>query len=153
MELLYCICYYAVMGIAFFFAGRLISRKKFNYDAFPFKTAGFERGGLAYRKIGVHKWQNLLPDMSKVMTKLMPAKKLQGRPTREGLLTMINETCVAELVHVLLPLFGLAVLFIWPGAGGVTVWLIYFILGNLPYIIIQRYNRPRFIKLLNHCRE
>ena len=37
---------------------------------------------------------------------------------------------------------------IWPGAGGVLITVIYIVLGNLPFIIIQRYNRPRLQKLL-----
>ena len=36
---------------------------------------------------------------------------------------------------------------IWPGAGGIIVTVIYILLGNLPFIIIQRYNRPRLQRL------
>ncbi len=38
-------------------------------------------------------------------------------------------------------------LWIWPGAGGIIVTVIYILLGNLPFIIIQRYNRPRLQRL------
>ena len=61
---------------------------------------------------------------------------------------MINETCIAELTHFLLCFTGLVVFWLWPGAGGLVVWLIYCIFGNLPFIIIQRYNRPRLLRLL-----
>ena len=46
-----------------------------------------------------------------------------------------------------LSLLGLDMLWIWPGAGGITVTVIYILLGNLPFIIIQRYNRPRLQRL------
>ena len=61
---------------------------------------------------------------------------------------MIQETCVAELIHMLLSVTGLACLAIWPGLGGIAVTIVYILLGNLPFIIIQRYNRPRLERLL-----
>ena len=36
---------------------------------------------------------------------------------------------------------------LWPGWGGVLVWAVWFLLGNLPFILIQRYNRPRLLRL------
>ena len=32
-------------------------------------------------------------------------------------------------------------------AVGAAVWLVWFLLGNLPFILIQRYNRPRLLRL------
>lgn len=34
-----------------------------------------------------------------------------------------------------------------PGVGGVCITIIYIVLGNLPFIVVQRYNRPRLQKL------
>ena len=82
---------------------------------------------------------------------IFKTKKLEGRPDEDTLRQMINETCIAELTHFLLCFTGLAVFRLWPGAGGLVVWLIYCLLGNLPFIIIQRYNRPRFLRLLRRC--
>lgn len=152
MNFLYSVCFLAVLGIVSFFIGRLISKHSFNTDKLPFKCYEFEKGGLIYKKIGVHKWQTKVPDMSRICKKLMPAKKMTGRPDKKTMAAMINETCVAELIHVLLCLFGLGVLWIMPGWGGFAVWLIY-VMGNLPDVFIQRYNRPRFIKLMARCRD
>lgn len=151
MDFLYCVCYYAIISAVSFFAGRLLAKCPLRYDAPPFRALPFENGGQIYKRIGVASWQSRVPDMSRIMKKLMPPKKIDSRPNRETLLLMIQETCVAELIHALLCVFGIAVLWIWPGWGGVIVWLVYCALGNLPYIIIQRYNRPRFIKLLRLC--
>ena len=60
---------------------------------------------------------------------------------------MIQETCVAELTHVLLSVCGLYALRLWPGAGGVLITAVYILFGNVPFIIIQRYNRPRLQRL------
>ena len=35
----------------------------------------------------------------------------------------------------------------WPGMGGVVVTAIFILLLNVPYILIQRYNRPRLMRL------
>ena len=61
---------------------------------------------------------------------------------------MIGETCIAELTHGLLCFAGLALPAIWPGAGGIILCIIYIVFGNLPFLLIQRYNRPRLQKLL-----
>ena len=61
---------------------------------------------------------------------------------------MIEETCVAEFIHFLLILLGFYALRLWPGTGGAVFTAVYILLGNLPFLIIQRYNRPRLQKLL-----
>ncbi len=61
---------------------------------------------------------------------------------------MIGETCVAEFTHFVLILLGFYALRLWPGTGGAVVTAIYILFGNLPFLIIQRYNRPRLQKLL-----
>ena len=86
--------------------------------------------------------------MSRLFPKLMPPKKMPARPDEQTLLVMIRETCAAEATHALLMLAGLGVIVIWPCVWGVMLYLVYTILGNLIFIIIQRYNRPRLVRLL-----
>ena len=84
--------------------------------------------------------------MSRILPGLMPAKSLSG-DYGQNLPVMIQETCVAEAVHITVSVAGLRCLWMWPGVGGVTVTAIHIILLNLPFILIQRYNRPRLIRL------
>lgn len=95
----------------------------------------------------IRKWQAKVPDMSRLFKKLMPEKKLTQK-TAQDLPLMIQETCVAELTHGLLCFAGLALLKIWRGPGGVILTVIYIVFGNLPFLFIQRYNRPRLQRLL-----
>ena len=88
-----------------------------------------------------------LPDMSRIFPKLMPAKRLTPQ-TMTDLPRMIEETCVAELIHALLSVSGLGFLWLWPGGWGIALTVVYILLGNVSFIIIQRYNRPRLVKLL-----
>ena len=151
MKLFLCACYLAATGILAFFIGRLLAGHRVDFVGFPFRSFGFEHDGQLYKKLRVSAWQSRVPDMSRVCKKLMPPKKLEGRPDEDTLRQMLNETCIAELTHFLLCFTGLVVFWLWPGAGGLVVWLIYCIFGNLPFIIIQRYNRPRLLRLLRRC--
>ncbi len=145
MELLQCVLYLAVLGVIGFLAGRLLPYHWLQEDAFPLRAFSWEREGRIYEKLGIRKWQNRMPDMSRILPCALPAKRLAGR-LEEKLPVMIKETCVAEVIHVLLNVAALRCLWIWRGRGGRVVTFLY-ALGNLPYILIQRYNRPRLRRL------
>lgn len=127
------------------FIGRLLPKSWFHGDKFPYRCASWE--AKLFRFLRVHEWQDKVPDMSKIVPKLIPAKKL-GTDFRAQLPRMIEETCVAEFTHFVLILLGFYALRLWPGTGGAVVTAIYILFGNLPFLIIQRYNRPRLQKLL-----
>ena len=129
MRFIYCLCYAAGLGVVSFVLGRLVPKEWFDYTRFPYRSFAFEKGGKIYEAIGIAKWQSRVPDMSRIFPKLM------------------RETCAAEATHALLILAGLGLLAIWPGAGGIVLYLIYAIFGNLVFLIIQRYNRPRLVRL------
>lgn len=85
--------------------------------------------------------------MSVIFPTLIPSKRLPPILESAQIVSMIQETCIAEWVHDLLCIAGFGCVFLWKGIGGWLVSLLYAV-GNLPYIIIQRYNRPKFIRLL-----
>lgn len=152
MRVFYCLCYAAGLGVMSFVLGRLVPKEWFDYTRFPYRSFAFEKGGKIYEAIGIAKWQSRVPDMSRIFPKLMPAKKIPARPDEQTLLVMIRETCAAEATHTLLMLAGLGVIVIWPCVWGVMLYLVYAILGNLIFIIIQRYNRPRLVRLYERKR-
>ena len=145
---LYAILYIVILGILCFPFGRLLARHDFRTDRFPFASLPFEQNGKFYERIGIRRWQNLVPDVSKVFPNIVPRKAMGKNLNVPGLYRMAQETCVAELTHVLLCLTGLMLVWIWPGTGGVVLFLVYTLFGNLPFILIQRYNRPRLLRLL-----
>lgn len=140
----YCVIYIAVLGVLSFIIGRLLPKGWFHADRFPYKTAAGEQK--IYQALRVKSWQSKVPDMSKLFRHIMPAKKMTAE-TVADIPRMLEETCVAELTHTLLSILGLAMLWLWPGWGGIIVTIIYILLGNVPFIIIQRYNRPRLQRL------
>lgn len=136
MEFLSCACYIALIGGVSFVLGRIVPKSWFHWDKAPFAAYGFERQGKLYEKLGIRYWQKKLPDMSRILPGTMPAKKIGG-DYKARLPQMLRETCVA----------GLHCLTLWPTVGGLAVVCLN-ILGNLPFILIQRYNRPRLARLL-----
>jgi len=147
-----CFWYFIITGVIAFFVGRLLPKKWFRADMFPYRSYKFEQEGRIYDKLNIRKWQNKVPDMSKILPFMMPAKNLSGN-FRERLPRMLQETCVAELIHTLNCFAGLYCLKLYPGIGGVIILILYITLFNLPFIIIQRYNRPRLQRLHNRVKE
>lgn len=141
-----CVRFLIVNGIGGFLLGRLLPKTWFRGDAFPYRRLPFEQDGKIYARLKVRHWQKRVPDMSRIFPWIMPKKAITGDVARQ-LPRMIQETCVAECIHALVSLTGLYCIRLWPGIGGITMAVIHFLLFNLPYIIIQRYNRPRLMGL------
>ena len=142
-----CFWYLVSTGIVAFLVGRILPKKWFRPDLFPYRALKFEDYGRFYDKFGVRKWQNKVPDMSRILPFMMPPKKLTGN-YKERLPRMLQETCVAELIHVLNCVAGLYCLKLYSGIGGLIIYLLYVLIFNLPYVVIQRYNRPRLLRIL-----
>ena len=147
MEFIKCILHIAGIGILSFLIGRVVPASWFQEDRFPYRCYTWEQGGRFYRHFGIHKWQSKVPDMSKIFPGIMQEKKVTEH-FQEELPRMITETCIAEWIHALLCVAVLPCLWIWPGWGGIVFTLIY-IFANIPFILIQRYNRPRLIGIRN----
>jgi len=126
--------------------GELLPRERFDYRVFPYHSFGFEDNGRIYLLIRVHRWKDRVPDASKIIRGLFK-KKLGLIRDERHILGLIRETCVAEFVHIMLSLASPVFLFIFEGWQGYAIMAIY-VLCNLPFIIIQRYNRPRLVVLM-----
>ena len=147
MGFLKCILYSALIGFLSFFLGRFLPKAWFHEEQFPYAAWTWEKGGRIYNDLfRIRKWQSKVPDMSRILPGFMQPKKVTEHFTEE-LPAMIKETCIAEFIHAALCLCSLPCLRLWPGWGGILFTFLYIVLGNLPFILIQRYNRPRFIKL------
>lgn len=135
----------AVLGLLSNPVARLIPRK-FSFDKFPFAPFSFEKGGKLYEKIGIKKWKDKVPDMSKILKTLMP-KRVTADGGAKQFSLLAQETCVAELVHGALAVLSLGILTFWRDIWAAVFLTVYNVFGNLLFIIIQRYNRPRLIRL------
>lgn len=147
MKLLYAVIYIAVLGIASHFIGQALPRAHFSAEKFPYRTAEWEKGGRVYEGLGIKRWKDIVPDMSRIMPDMVKKKLTRNIVRGEGYDTLIKETCVAECVHWALIALSAGIFLFWRGAWAAAFWLVYNILGNVPFIMIQRYNRPRLVLL------
>ena len=141
-----CFWYLIIISIAAFFVGRILPKKWFRAELFPYRSYGFEKNGRIYEKLYIRRWINKMLDMSRILPFMMPPKRLTG-DCEKRLPRMIQETCVAEFIHGTNCIAGLYCLWLYPGVGGVIIALIYAAVFNLPYMIIQRYTRPQLVRL------
>ncbi len=142
-----CVLYLALIGVFSFLLGRALPKSLFHWDRFPFRLYGWEKQGSVYKALGVQRWKEKVPDMSVILPKLMPSKRLPKGAGPEELTLMVRETCVAEFIHALLCVAGFGCVFLWKGVWGWVASVLY-VLGNVPDIIIQRYNRPKLLRIL-----
>ena len=140
------VIYTASLGVVSHYVGRALPRRWFHPDRFPFKSFRWEQEGNVYRRLGVQHWKDLVPDMSKVMPDMIP-KRVSLRGTAEEAMTLVQETCVAEAVHGVLMVLSVGNYLLCQNLLGLAVTLFDAIFLNLPYWIIQRYNRPKLLRL------
>lgn len=145
-EFLYCVMYLTVCGILGNVIGEALPRACFNSERFPLSARRWECGGAAYERLHIRRWKDKLPDMSRILRRMFP-KRLPSQTALPAVERLIQETRVAESVHGALIVAGLGCFPIWPGFGGLVVFLLWALAGQLPFIMIQRYNRPRLQKL------
>jgi glycosyl-4,4'-diaponeurosporenoate acyltransferase len=110
----------------------------------------WEKNGDVYQQFfDVKKWKDRLPEMG-------DNSPNQFRKTRMNttdpmyLYIFILETVRAEMCHGLAFIFGILVLMNNPTVPGLFFLLLYITLVNVPFVIIQRFNRPRLERLLEH---
>ncbi|MGN1411528.1 MAG: hypothetical protein ACI4WH_03330 [Oscillospiraceae bacterium] len=103
-----------------------------------------------YKKIKLPKWKDSLPQYNVDFNK----KNLQTNITIDYLTQFIFITCRAEIIHISIAILGyISLLFCFVTSTN-DFWLFFSIatiigLGNIPFVLIQRYNRYRLVNVLN----
>ena len=151
MRLLFCLLYIPAMGILAHMIGEALPRKWFNPEAWPFAPYKFEQNGRIYDKLAVRRWKDRLPDMSKVMHD-MTRKSVSMSQGSKHAENVVRETCVAETVHWVLMLLSWLIYRIYACTLGAIIAIVY-ALSHIPFIIIQRYNRPTLLLLAKRLKQ
>ena len=144
-QFLFALLYVAVLGLLSNLIAWLLPRQ-FRPEVFPFRAFGFEKQGKFYEKLGIRHWKTKLPDVSKILA-ILPAKRVALNAGQMDISLQIQKSCMAEAVHLSLMALSLLILTFWRSLWAVVFILVYNLLGNIPYIFIQRYNRPRLLRL------
>ena len=117
------------------------------HDGWLLRQRPFEAGGRWYRRrLRIHRWKDRLPEAGDLFRGGMSKRQLPAYDVA-GLSTFARETRRAELAHWWALCCG-PVFVLWnpPLAAGLLVT--YGVVVNLPFIVIQRYNRFRIEALL-----
>lgn len=136
-----------VVGSMAFPFGQSLPRKNFDFRRYPFKAFGWEDQGNFYLKFKIQKWKDKVPDMSKHVKSAF-SKKISVFRDAEYIEMLILETCVGEFVHFVL-IFISPIFLIFMDSQWAWIWMVLYIVGNIPFIMIQRYNRPRLVQILD----
>ncbi|MFC0232118.1 glycosyl-4,4'-diaponeurosporenoate acyltransferase [Bhargavaea ullalensis] len=126
----------------FFLPGHFFAR-----TSFLTRIRGWEKGGETWQRLlRVKSWKDRLPDGNSVLGIGFQKKQLLSAHP-DDLDEFVLESRRAEWTHWLLIPPSL-LFFLWnpPWAGWMMI--VYALAANLPFIFIQRYNRPRIERLI-----
>lgn len=113
---------------------------------FLFKSYRWEKEGSAYNlTFQVKDWKDKLPDGASLFS-LGYVKKQLPSSEKKDIAEFIMETKRAELTHWLI-MMPAPMFFLWNPVWAAWINVVYAILINIPFIMIQRYNRPRLQRI------
>lgn len=126
--------------------GRLFAR-----DSWLYRMRRWENGGRFYDRVfRIRQWKDSLPEAGAMFAGGFEKRGLQGR-SDDQIVRFIAETRRAELTHWLPVLLSFS-FFAWNPVN-VALWMpIIGFLGNAPFIMVQRYLRPRMMRLADRQR-
>lgn len=123
----------------------------FHYESWIFRVRNWERKGQIYQYyFFVKKWKNILPELSDFLPFLF-SKKQMMQYSPDYLHRFVLEACRAELVHWCI-IISSFIFLKWESTSMPILMILIATVLNLPYIIIQRYNRPRILNILANKR-
>ena len=119
----------------------------FRPGAWLYRARSWEAQGRRYEQwFRVNRWKKLLPDGAALFRRGFRKKRFVSK-SPAYLRRFMLETCRGELVHWIVFAFA-PVFFLWNPPHVGLVMILYAALANLPFIIVQRYNRFRLLRLL-----
>lgn len=120
----------------------------YNYKKWLYYSRKWEKGGEIYQKLfKVSHWKNRMPELSDFVKSVFPKKHIKVF-SQDYLTNYLKESCKAELTHWGIILSSL-LFTLWNDFVGSLLMIFFTSLINLPFIVIQRYNRPRIIHILD----
>ena len=132
--------YHFAMRLAVGAIVNFIMKNKANHNNVWFCEKKFENK--LYRLIRVRKWKKYLPTYS-------PDTFDTGKKTVEEI---VGATCQAEIVHeiiMVLSLLPITLISVLGGAVALIVTSVLAMLFDCLFVILQRYNRHRLVKIMN----
>ncbi|MCD7725722.1 MAG: hypothetical protein LUI12_09280 [Clostridiales bacterium] len=134
-----CFYHFAIRLVVGYSIAAIFHNDKWNYNSYWFQQKGFETK--IYKILYVKKWKQNIPTYN----------PLEFDIRNHGLDYVTRATCQAEVVHEVNVIVSfIPIIFsLWVGALPVfAITSFCAALYDLMFVVLQRYNRPRLIKLL-----
>ena len=106
-----------------------------------YELKNWEKNGRVYEQLKIKKWKHLLPEARKWVNQ-GKGKTAAHLRNEEDFQALTLQTSRSELSHWVQILPGPLFFFFLPMWAG-WIMVLYAILFNLPFIVVQRYNRTR----------
>jgi len=121
--------------------------ERLDHRRWLFRTREWEQGGAVYQALlRIRKWKSLLPSGGRALGAGFSLAHVESRE-RGYLQRWAAESCRAELTHWL-AMAPTALFVLWNPPVGLVANVVYAIAANVPCILVQRYNRPRVLAIL-----
>ena len=131
------------------YAAHRLDKRRLSRDGWLLRPRRLESPARYRRWLRVHRWKDKVPDAGDLFRGGVSKRKLPAYDAA-GLQLFVRETRRAELAHWWAMLCG-PIFVLWnpPLAAGLLIG--YGVVVNLPFIVIQRYNRFRLVSLIERC--
>lgn len=124
----------------------------FQRNAHLFRLFPFEQNGTLWNQLFfVNSWKSLIPDGTMFIRNGYNKRALQGTDIH-SLKEFIVESRRAEFTHWL-TILPAALFFLWNPLWASWINVAYALCFNIPIILAQRYNRPRFERLVHRKKQ
>ncbi len=128
----------------------VLPERFFRPERWWFRTRDWERDGEVYRGLlRIDRWKDRLPALD---TWHRFSKKRLSDANHSYLRRFVIETCRAESNHVR-AVASVVLMRVWTPLDLWLTCLVIAVAGNLPFILIQRYNRPRLQRILGRIEQ
>ena len=134
------VCFIGVVsGIIFAY----IPAKAFRFTEKLLKTLEFEKNGRFYDKyFKISVWKDKLPQFSNIIRVGFHLNNLEIK-SDEYLERFKIETLRAEITHIFLIIISPVFYYLNENSTYGIIYTLLYIIGNIPFLMIQRFNRPR----------
>lgn len=126
-----------------------LPERYYYYKNWIYKERKWEKRGKFYQDVfKVKKWKDHLPELADFIKSVFPKKFIKGFKG-EFISRYLTESCKAEFTHWCI-IFSTVFFLIHDDISTFFYMLLIAMILNLPFIIIQRYNRPRLVAIMKH---
>jgi glycosyl-4,4'-diaponeurosporenoate acyltransferase len=142
-----------VIHLAVVFIAIRIPVRHFNPRGLFFQPRRWEKKGAIYQNFfRIKRWKKYAPDGAEFSKKRGFPKKTLRNTSTPYFKRFLLETCRAEMTHWMI-IFAAPFFFLWNRFWVGLIMILYALVENSPLIMVQRYNRIRFLRILRRRGE